>query len=177
MDVNTGDFSKVVISEVRVGISGHQRLSNSEAWPWVRQEMRDQISALSQPVIGITSLAVGADSLFAEIVLELGGTLEVIVPFSDYETRFKSEEDRENYRRLLARAEKVEILQADGTDEEAYYAAGKRVADLSDLLVLVWEGRPAAGLGGTADIAEYARQCHKSMIHINPLVFSVTRTN
>lgn len=138
--------------------------------------MRDCISSVSQPVVGVTCLAAGADTVFAEIVLELGGTFEVIVPFSDYETSFKSEEDRENYRRLLADAEKVEVLQEHDTDEEAYYAAGRMVVDISDLLVLVWDGRPAAGLGGTADIAEYGRSRQKPIIHINPQTFTVTRT-
>ena len=176
MDVNIGDYSKVGVSDVRVGISGHQRLPNPEAWEWVRQEMQDCISSLAKPLVGVTCLAVGADTLFAEIVLALGGAIEVIVPFSDYETRFKSEEDRQNYRRLLAMAEKIEVLQGHDSDEEAYYAAGKRVVDTSELLVLVWDGKPSAGLGGTADIAEYGRYLQRPITHINPQLFTVTHT-
>ncbi|MEO5877101.1 MAG: hypothetical protein ABIQ26_19070, partial [Streptosporangiaceae bacterium] len=41
--------------------------------------------------------------------------------------------------------------------DEAYLVAGHRVVKRSDLLLAVWDGRPAGGLGGTADIVAYAR--------------------
>lgn len=158
-----------------VGISGHQRLRDPGGWEWVREQMRDCLTSLPPPVVGVTSLAVGADTLFAEVVLELGGSLEAIVPFADYEDGFAEGADRQLYRSLLARAARVEVLERRGTDEEAYYAAGRRVADLSGLLILVWDGKPAAGLGGTADIAEYARRTRKPFVHLNPQTRSVTR--
>lgn len=141
----------------------------------MREQLHDCLSSLPAPVVGVTSLAIGADTLFARLVLELGGALEAVVPFGDYEDRFADERDRQDYRSLLGRAARVEILQRHGTDEEAYYAAGKRVADLSALLILVWDGKPAAGLGGTADIAEYVRQSRKAIIHLNPEMHTVTR--
>ncbi|HYP52057.1 MAG TPA: hypothetical protein VEQ42_00870 [Pyrinomonadaceae bacterium] len=160
---------------MRVGISGHQRLRDPGGWEWVRGRMRDCLASLPPPVVGLTSLAVGADTLFAELVLELGGALEVIVPFAGYEGGFESEGDRREYRRLFGAAARVEVLGGNATDEEGYYAAGKRIADLSDLLVLVWDGKPAAGLGGTGDIAEYARRTHKPFLHLNPETRTVTR--
>src|SRR5271165_2228772 len=38
------------------------------------------------------------------------------------------------------------------TDEDAYMAAGRRVVDLSDVMIAVWIAKPAKGKGGTADI-------------------------
>ncbi len=160
---------------MQIGLSGHQRLSDPGRWQWVRRELGACLASVPPPVAGITSLAVGADTLFAEIVLELGGSLKVIVPFSDYEERFVDHRDRETYRKLLGRAAGVETLHKTGSDDEAYYASGKRVVDLSDLLILVWNGKPAAGLGGTGDIAEYARQTQKAVIHLNPETQTVTR--
>jgi hypothetical protein len=159
---------------MRVGISGHQRLKDGAGWEWVRGQMRDSLATLPPPVVGITSLAVGADTVFARLVLELGGSLEAVVPFGDYEERFAAD-DRPTYRSLLGRAARVEVLERNGSDEEAYYAAGKRVADLSALLILVWDGRPAAGVGGTADIAAYAQSARKPFIHLNPETRTVTR--
>lgn len=160
---------------MRIGISGHQRLRNPDGWDWVRQGLRTCLSSLPGPIVGITSLAIGADTLFAQMVLELGGSLTVIVPFSDYEEKFGTEAAREDYSELLNQAATVEVLQRKGSDDEAYYAAGKRVADLSELFVVVWDGKPAAGLGGTADIAEYARLRQKRMIHLNPETKTVLR--
>jgi hypothetical protein len=159
---------------MRVGISGHQRLKDQAGWEWVRRQMRDCLAPLTPPVVGVTSLAVGADTMFAELVLELGGSLEAVVPFGEYEERFAGD-DRGVYRNFLGRAARVEVLARDGSDEEAYYAAGKRVADLSALLILIWDGAPAAGLGGTADIAAYARRTQKPFIHLNPDTRTVTR--
>jgi len=161
---------------MRIGISGHQRLSNPDDWEWVRQVMRACLALLPQPAVGVTSLAVGADTLFAEIVLALGGALEVVVPFSGYEDKFASDAERQKYLSYLACAGKVEILPRHNTDEESYYAAGKRVVDLSQLVVLCWDGKPAAGLGGTGDIAKYVQLQRKPTVHLNPQTREVTRT-
>jgi hypothetical protein len=102
-------------------------------------------------------------------MLRRGGSLEVVVPFAEYESKFSDRGDKEEYRRLLRRATAVEVLNRHGSDEEAYLAAGKRLVDLSDLVIAVWNGRPAAGLGGTGDIAVYTMRQRKRGIHINPL--------
>jgi hypothetical protein len=100
--------------------------------------------------------------------LRHGGTLEAIIPFDGYESGFAEGHDRQTYRRLLNSALKAEVLTRTGSDEEAYFEAGKRVVDVSDLLVAVWNGKPAGGLGGTADIVRYAKQREKRVIHLNP---------
>jgi hypothetical protein len=41
--------------------------------------------------------------------------------------------------------------------EAAYFAAGKLIVNRCDLLLAVWDGQPAGGLGGTGDIVGYAR--------------------
>jgi hypothetical protein len=160
---------------MHVGISGHQRLRDPDAWAWVRREMHDYLGSLPPPLVGVSSLAVGADTMFAEVVLSLGGLLEVVVPFGGYEEKFAEGRDRRDYLSLLERAARVEVLEREGTEEEAYYMAGRRVADLSSLLILVWDGKPAAGLGGTGDIAEYARRRRKAVVHLNPETRAVKR--
>lgn len=42
--------------------------------------------------------------------------------------------------------------------ERAYEAAGRYVVDHCDMLLAVWDGRPARGRGGTAEIIAYARR-------------------
>jgi len=62
----------------RIGVTGHQGLKPViEAF--VGEKMRAILEGESHPV-GITSLAAGADQLFARTVLALGGTIEVILP-------------------------------------------------------------------------------------------------
>ena len=63
----------------------------------------------------------------------------------------------------------VTTLQDLSTDEESYFNAGKMVVDLSDVLVAVWNGQPAKGLSGTANIVEYAKQKQKPIVHLDPI--------
>lgn len=153
---------------MRVGITGHQRLSKPANWTWVRDAMDQFLEEQSQPLIGFSCLAVGADSLFAERILNFGGELRAVIPFNDYESRLDPQ-DRSRYSSLLASAAHTMVSDASGeSDEEAYFAAGKKVVELAEVLIAVWDGRPAKGLGGTADIVEYARNLGKSIHHLDP---------
>lgn len=153
---------------MRIGVTGHQKLNEPANWEWVKQEIDRFLSAVSPPFTCVTSLAVGADQLFANAVLQHGGTLEVILPFPEYESTFTKSHERQEYTRLLQQALKIEVLEKHGSDEDAYLASGKRMVDTSELIVAVWDGKPAAGRGGTGDIVIYAIQQRKRTIHLNP---------
>jgi hypothetical protein len=159
---------------MKVGFTGHQRLDHQRDWEWVGGEIDRVLTSLPPPVIGITSLAVGADQLFAGAVLRHEGSLQVIIPFPEYENTFDEGRDRESYQRLLKAASTVTVMHRAGSDEECYLAAGRMVVDVADLLVAVWNGKPAAGLGGTGDVVEYARQRQKRTVHLNPITHEVT---
>ena len=154
---------------MKIGVTGHQKLDNPADWVWVGAELDRVLDGIPSPVIGLSSLAVGADQLFAQAILRHQGSLEVVIPFPEYEQTFADGPDNETYRRLLKAASKVEVLQRSGSDEECYLEAGKRVVDGSDLLVAVWDGKPAAGLGGTGDAVNYALQNQRRVIHLNPI--------
>jgi hypothetical protein len=154
---------------MRVGITGHQRLPDPASWRWVEQEFDHLLSSLLPSLIGVTSLAIGADQLFAKAVLRHGGLLELVIPFAGYESTFSEGPDRREYSRLLRLALRAEVLEKRGSDEDAYFAAGKRMVDLSSLIFAVWNGKPAAGLGGTADVVSYALQQAKRIIHLDPI--------
>jgi hypothetical protein len=158
---------------MRIGITGHQKLKEPSNWRWVREEFYRLLSPLPS-LIGVTSLAIGADQLFANAVLQYQGSLEIVIPFAGYESTFSEGYDRQEYRRLLHLALKAEVLEKHGSDEDAYFAAGKRMVDLSELIVAVWNGEPAAGLGGTADVVNYAVQQRKRIVHLNPINQEVT---
>jgi hypothetical protein len=158
---------------MRVGITGHQRLAITSGWDWVRSEIAAVLKRDAGPLVGISSLAAGADQIFADLVLRQGGALEVVIPLPGYVESFADECDLGEYERLLRTASVVETLRRDGSVEEAYMEAGRRVVDTSDLLVAVWDGRPASGLGGTADVVEYAVRRKKKILHLNPLTQTV----
>ncbi|MDP9409092.1 MAG: hypothetical protein M3P70_01075 [Actinomycetota bacterium] len=152
----------------RLGITGHQSIPGA-ALEFVAERLAREIASVSpaEPVVGVTSLAAGADQLFAAIVIRGGGSLHVVVPASGYETTFDNEGRRE-FRRLLESASEVEVLPYEAPTEEAFFAAGKRVVHLCDVLLAVWDGEPSRGLGGTADVVRFARQSGRDVRVIWP---------
>jgi hypothetical protein len=158
-----------------VGITGHQRLDDPSAWPWVTEVMRNELLKLVPPLVGVTSLAIGADQLLARLVLEREGTIHAVLPFADIERSF-SPKDLPSYRDLAERAA-IEVLATFGTDEDAYLAAGRRVVQLSDILMAVWDGKPAKGKGGTADVVAFALSRCVPVIHINPITRTVRQAD
>jgi hypothetical protein len=156
---------------MKVGITGHQEFEDPSVLPWIRECIRARLSGSSE-LRGLSSLAKGADQLFARVVLELGGNLEAVLPFAGYDGTFENPQDATYFRELLARCSAVTTLTFAHTKEQSYLLAGKYIADHSELLIAVWDGKPAAGLGGTADVVSYARRDGRAVYQINP----VTRT-
>ena len=116
----------------------------------------------------MTCLAAGADQLFAQVILDCHGSFHVIVPCEKYAEAFDKSGGRE-YERLLPQAASTEVLSRTPCSEGTYFAAGKHVVDVSEMMIAVWNGQTAAGLGGTADIVEYARSRGKPYAHVNPV--------
>ena len=152
---------------MQVGITGHQQLDDPDGWPWVAGVLRSELAKVALPLVGVTSLAVGADQLFARLVLERDGALHAVLPFADIERSFSP--DHVLAYRELAKQATVEVLETPGTDEDAYFAAGQRIVDLSDIVLAVWNGKPAKGKGGTADVVAYAIGRGVPLIHIDPV--------
>jgi hypothetical protein len=157
---------------MKIGITGHQRLEHSDAWDWVTEAVRETLDQAAPPLVAVTSLAVGADQLLAQLVLDRGGRVYAVLPFRDIERTF-ADNERASYRRLVSNAD-VEVLEMTGTDEDCYLAAGRRVVDLADMMIAVWDGAPARGKGGTADIVRYITSRRVPLVHINPLTRIVT---
>jgi hypothetical protein len=129
--------------------------------------MSHELARITPPLVAVTSLAVGADQLLARLVLERKGVIHAVLPFADIERSF-SPEYLPAYRELVKQAT-VEVLNTPGTDEDAYLAAGQRVVDLSEIMLAVWNGKPAKGKGGTADVVAYAVRRGVPLVHIDPM--------
>ncbi len=140
-----------------IGCTGHQSLSVA-----TRRDVAAAIAGIlaavgDEELVGLSSLAEGADQLFAFAVLAAGGQLTAVIPSQDYERGFRSDEPRDIYNSLLRLAADRTILPFPAPTEDAFLAAGYEVADRCDILLAIWDGRGAAGKGGTADVVSYAR--------------------
>jgi predicted Rossmann fold nucleotide-binding protein DprA/Smf involved in DNA uptake len=150
-----------------VGITGHQRIP-FEALGFVQKGIADAIQRFDHHLIGVSSLAAGADQLFAHTVLKAGGRLHIVVPCQDYEETFSDQSDLDCFFALLQKADIIETLDYSEPSEEAFLEAGRRVVNLSDLLIAVWDGEVAKGKGGTVDIVGYARERGRNVVILWP---------
>lgn len=154
---------------MRVGVTGHQERDGID-WEWTREAVTKVLVRLASPLEGWSSLAIGADQLFARAVLDLGGSIVTVVPGDWYESCFKGD-GLERYRALLATGRRIDLNGLEG--EDAFLAAGLEVADSTNALLAIWDGKRAKGRGGTADVVDYAREHGKTVMHVNPIERSV----
>jgi hypothetical protein len=138
----------------RVGITGHRDLYNP-TYALVSAAITKQIGEFGS-VHGISSLAEGADQIFAEQVLKGGGALTAVIPSAHYGRSFATTAGKAAYRRLRALATEVIELPFRSPSADAYWAAWQRVVGLADVLLAVWDGTPSRGVGGTADVVAFA---------------------
>ncbi len=156
-------------SAFKIGVSGHRHRDGAD-WAWVRSEM-DAIIVRSRNVVGYTSLAPGADQLFAEAILDHGAALIAVVPV--FQGRIELEEEAKGaFDRLYERAKRTIRVRGSSRDD-AFLRAGRRVADAVNQMIFVWDGGPSRGLGGTADIVDYAIRRKKTGIILDPISRSV----
>lgn len=140
----------------RIAISGHRGLPGPTA-RLVDQAIRAALTERAPDVTGLSCLADGADQIFARAVTDLGGALEVVVPAAEYRARLPAQ-SHPGYDALLAQAAAVRRLPFIESTPESHMVASRLMVDEADELYAVWDGKPARGYGGTADVVAYARE-------------------
>jgi hypothetical protein len=64
-------------------LTGHMNLTSATV-PMIRDAIRAVLAPHADSgLVGVSCLAAGADDIFADVILELGGTLNVILPAAD----------------------------------------------------------------------------------------------
>jgi hypothetical protein len=138
----------------RIGVTGHRDLSEATRG-LVAAAIAIQLERFAS-IEGVSSLAEGADQVFAEQVLRAGGALTAVIPSAGYPHSFETSLGAAAYHRLRAQATEVIELPFEAPSDEAYLAAGRQVVGLADVLLAVWDGAPSRGVGGTADVVAFA---------------------
>lgn len=124
----------------------------------VAAEISAVLAASNDEFVGMSSLALGADQVFAFAVLSAGAHLHAVIPSDAYEDSFTTDASRTSYRALLNLAAQNTTLEFPAPSQDAYLGAGQHIVDHCDILLAVWDGEAAAGKGGTADVVNYARE-------------------
>jgi hypothetical protein len=130
----------------------------SASFPLVYQAIADLLAAhAGETVVGISCIARGADSIFAEAVLDSGGKLEVILPSVNYRQTKVKPDHSPQFDSLLSRASKVHTLPFEQANRNAYEAANEVLITSCDELFAVWDGQGGVDKGSTAAVVQLAR--------------------
>ncbi|MFO1148276.1 MAG: hypothetical protein U1E62_07860 [Alsobacter sp.] len=192
----TSDKAPLPALHVRVGVTGHRPNKLPDG---VESALRETIGRILAAVGGearalssavpagreasgpelvlISSLAEGTDRIAARAALDLGWSLQCPLPFSadEYEKDFDGPVSRADFRDLLGKARSVFVLDAARGGREGlaqgrpYEAAGLVMEQACDLMIAVWDGGGAAGVGGTALVIERALADMVPVLAIDPV--------
>ncbi len=148
---------------VALGITGHRYLTEMD-------KVMAGVDRAIQRILGafpdsnfrvLSSLAEGADRILAKRLLLIPNAslwVPLPLPEEEYLKDFETSKSKEEFIHLLGKAERVINLPVTDKREEGYLAAGKYVLENSDVLLAVWDGKPAQGAAGTAEIVALARE-------------------
>ncbi|MGW0942510.1 hypothetical protein ACWD4O_08105 [Streptomyces sp. NPDC002623] len=143
---------------IAIAVTGHLDLTEASV-PLVREALRAALRPYAGGgLTGVSCIAQGADSLFAEVVLELGGRLVAVVPSQDYRREQVGPDHAVVFDRLVGVADEVVVLAHPRADRAAYEDANRVLLQRAHRLFAVWDGEPPSGRGGgTADAVLEAR--------------------
>lgn len=152
----------------RLGITGHVNLT-SDSIPLVYRAIVAALTPYVEPgLIGVSCIARGPDTIFAQAVLDLGGRLELLIPAEDYRATKVTPDHGPQYDALVRHAELVRVLPFRESSRDAYEAANQAMVSRSDIVLAVWDGHHDPGRGNTASTVEYARTLGVPVVVIWP---------
>jgi uncharacterized phage-like protein YoqJ len=116
----------------------------------------------------ITGMALGVDTIFAEIVLNLRETfgdmeLHAYIPFEGQELKWKQPQ-QQHYCEILAECNDVVHCSEAGFQPKKFQIRNEAMVDESDAIVAVYDGRE----GGTKNCFDYAWKKKKPIRVIDP---------
>jgi hypothetical protein len=152
-----------------IGFSGHRKLADPKVASDAIRKLFDRLATNHSPLASVSSAASGSDTLFVEEVARRKLPSLLVLPFP--KARFQQDFSLADWQRilpLLEKATRVEEVAGEESIEGAYMETGILTADRADIMVVVWDGKPAAGFGGTGDVAAYIRELGKPLIIIDP---------
>jgi hypothetical protein len=151
-----------------VGFSGHRRLKDPLAVASAIDKIFARLEGDYEPLTTVSSAASGADTLFLETVSKRNLPFRLILPFQ--RDLFEKDFDGAEWQRVLpffSTALAVQELSSTESRGEAFLETGIATVEAADVMIFVWDGQPAHGIGGTADIVAYARSLTKPLIIID----------
>ncbi len=150
----------------RIGVTGHRLLAAQAGLEaTVAAALVGIETHHAAPYVLVSGMAEGADEFVAHVALVRGWELEALLPLplSDFRDDLERPDDCE---RLLARAARVRSIDPPRPRPDCYRAQGLALVATCDVLIALWNGEPARGPGGTAEVVAAARAATVEVVHI-----------
>jgi hypothetical protein len=158
-----------------IGFSGHRKLIDEDkcrnAIRGVLGEWKEKNSGV---VYGVSSVAAGGDLLFTESCIELNLPVRVMLPSPP--EKFREDFDDSTWKRaerVMASALSVEVKGVSQDPTERYYECGIETIHQSQLLIALWDGEESRGMGGTADMFNFAKGQGRPIVWIHSVTGAV----
>lgn len=169
---------------MRIGVTGHRKLyddfrirdSVRKVLGEIEELLHRELRCSPYTFTVISPIAEGSDTIVAQEVMDWKVSdrayppfLEVVLPMAEeeYLTDFESSAAIDEFHRLSARARVVRTLKGMGSRKASFENVGKYVVHNCDVLIAIWDGKDAAGRGGTGDIVAYAGKLGHLIAWIN----------
>ncbi|RBP38124.1 hypothetical protein DES53_112122 [Roseimicrobium gellanilyticum] len=168
-------------SPVVIGFSGHRNLDHHElVGTRIEQllcELRDCASCAEHSVVVLTGVAEGADMLCVEAAMTLSIPTRVLLPLPEeqFSQDFSSPDLWNRAQLLIAKAQSQSIanpvclIEGPPVRPHCYARLADNMVESARILIAVWNGEPASGPGGTAEVVELARKRLLPLVLINPV--------
>lgn len=166
-----------------IGITGHRNLKET-CMGYYKEQVSNMLKKLKREyndILVLSSIADGADRLVVYEAMKLNIPFKVILPMDKklYEIDFDSSTMQE-FEYLIKCANEVVTIPLQKTNsiklisqynqfrDMQYEAAGHYVANNSDVLIALWDGKYIGLTGGTGEIVKYYKQKDKyKLYHLN----------
>ena len=148
-----------------VAVTGRRKLSNQD---WVVTEIERVIQKL-EPSKMISGMALGVDTIWAELAVANNIPLEAHCPFPQQSNSWTEGQQR-HWEELLSKAETVTYA-GEHFSKNLYFVRNKTMVEAADQVVAVWDREES---GGTWHAVQHAVKTKKPVIHINFLTKSTT---
>jgi len=154
-----------------VGVVGHRVLADIQKLRRSVNVVVDELcrSTGRKPPDILSALAEGADRLVADAMIARANarlTAVLPLPAAKYREDFTAAGSREDFDRLLAEAAEIVVMRPADSRDDAYQSAANYIVENSNVLVALWDGKPAQGVGGTAHAVTKARSMKLPLVWI-----------
>jgi len=151
-------------SAYKIGITGHRDLKKSSI-KYYQNKVHTLLLALQEKqkyIIVYSPLADGSDRLIVKEAIKLNIPYIAVlpIPIESYVMDLN-----EVITLTLCKGNTLENIAIYGKERDAQYeAVGYKIADISDRLIALWDGKQIDLKGGTGEIVEYFKEREKGIL-------------